>query len=115
MDDGDYDGYKNLNDGDYEGYETLDDGEAMGIKHQGYKREDVVPIYMVLEGEMMNQKMKRKITMSRWDVKEGVSKHKYLNRASEALNLPAGKTFTDFYTRYFSMSRPGYKMVSWMK
>ena len=141
--------FPDLDDGDCEGYKNLDDGEDMGIQYEGNKGEEVVPISMVLEGEMIDQKMKRKISMGGWDVKEGVAKHKhrkkaaegrkkgiakhkylkkasegrkkgiakhkYLNKASEVLGLPAGKTFTDLYKRYFAISRPGYKMVSWMK
>ena len=130
-----------MDDGDYEGYKNLVDGEDMGILYEGNKGEEVVPISMVFEGEMIDQKMKRKISMGGWDVKEGVSKHnrsykisnpnlrvakhkylnkasakhKYLKKASEVLGLPSGKTFTDFFKRFFSMSRPGYKMISWMK
>ena len=123
--------FPDLDDGDYEGYKNLVDGEDMGILYEGNKGEEVVPISMVFEGEMIDQKMKRKISMGGWDVKGGVSKHnrsykisnpnlrvskhKYLKKASEVLGLPTGKTFTDFYKRFFSMSRPGYKMVSWMK
>ena len=60
-------------------------------------------------------KEKRKLSMTHWDVNPGTQHENYLDREHAAFELSGGKAFTDFYKRFFKVSRPSYRMVSWMK